>query len=283
MTLIEARAVADAVLFRSHRSCHAPATSPHDRALRSEMRFQFGVLAPRGAGPAENWFAQTECLVQGRGPIAVDVHVRCLQLRCRSGDGAWDEGVGRELPIRAELGSLTSSRTVEFALPAGTDRGSGAIWHRLRVPGRVVVESRPVPGVRGVRLLRVRVENRERWHPGTADTREDVLRRSLAAAHSVLVVRGGQFVSALEPPEWAAGLASGCANVNTWPVLIGDRGARGVLLCSPVILPDHPVVLPRQEGRRAARPPRPVSAAPAPRAPSDVVPVHGLPAPPAGS
>jgi hypothetical protein len=43
-------------------------------------------------------------------------------------------------------------------------------------------------------------------------------------------------------------LASGCRNVGTWPVLIGEEGQCDTLLSSPIILYDYPQIAPESAG-----------------------------------
>lgn len=243
MTLSKARAVADAVLFEGYLLYPYRAS-----ALKNRMRWQFGVLAPRGAGAAENWFAQTECMLEATPSTTVDIRMRCLQLRHRGGEKPWDEGIVREFAVPVPLAALEQPRTVMFELPAGTDRRDGANWHRYRVPGLIHIESRRVDHSRDVRRIQVRVENRSEWTPSAADVREDVLRRSLASVHTMLAVRDGSFLSLLDPPEWAQDIAAACRNTNTWPVLVGDPQDRDVVLSSPIILYDHPAIAPQSPG-----------------------------------
>ncbi|WP_222106381.1 hypothetical protein [Catellatospora sichuanensis] len=78
--------------------------------------------------------------------------------------------------------------------------------------------------------------------------RPEALRYSLIAAHSVFVLTAGNFVSLLDPPEWAKTAVQECRNIRTWPVLLGPEGSREVMLSAPVILYDHPVVAPESPG-----------------------------------
>jgi hypothetical protein len=72
--------------------------------------------------------------------------------------------------------------------------------------------------------------------------------RALASTHALLSVRGGAFVSLLDPPaEWAAAAAA-CRNVGAWPVLVGEPGQRDTLLSAPIILYDYPQVAPESPG-----------------------------------
>jgi hydrogenase maturation protease len=61
-------------------------------------------------------------------------------------------------------------------------------------------------------------------------------------------VRGGAFVSLLDPPEPWGEAAAGCRNVGTWPVLVGEEGQTDLMLSSPIILYDYPQVAPESPG-----------------------------------
>jgi hypothetical protein len=45
----------------------------------------------------------------------------------------------------------------------------------------------------------------------------------------------------LDPPEWAKSAVEVCVNERVWPVLVGER-EHEVVLCSPIILYDHPEI-----------------------------------------
>ena len=69
--------------------------------------------------------------------------------------------------------------------------------------GAVTVRTTPLPGPYGLLRLRIEVTNASVADPD-AGQRPELLRHCLVAAHSLLSVTGGGFVSMLEPPEWAA-------------------------------------------------------------------------------
>jgi hypothetical protein len=113
--------------------------------------------------------------------------------------------------------------------------------------GAIVARAERAAGPYGVLRLRVRVENRTR--PRTLlRSRDDGLRYSLIAAHTLIGVVGGSFLSLTDPPEWAAGEVAACENIGTWPVLAGPAECRDLVLSSPVILYDHPEVAPESAG-----------------------------------
>jgi hypothetical protein len=270
-------AIADAVLYEGYLLYPYRASAAKNRA-----RWQFGVLVPPGyveAGTGEHASACTECLFEPGVDAELLVRVRFLQEQARTvqrvePDGrfrsvdalavagtevvTWDEAVERHVDVSFGLGELLDAeRIVPIAIPGGQEieelrELSGVLAGRVvrrRHPlhGELRLSARPVPADRSLVRIRAEVANTSPWRDPDA-RREDALRYSLIAAHTVLVGRGGGFLSLLEPPVWAAGAAAGCVNQHTWPVLAGPPGSRDVLLSSPIVLYDHPVVAPESPG-----------------------------------
>src|SRR5262249_10797880 len=76
----------------------------------------------------------------------------------------------------------------------------------------------------------------------------DPLSRSLVSTHTILMVRGGDFVSLLDPPEAFMHAAASCRNSGAWPVLVGVAPKRDCMLSSPIILYDYPQVAAESPG-----------------------------------
>lgn len=238
-----ARAVADAVLFEGYVLYPYRAS-----ATKNHMRWQFGVLAPSGAGEDETCFAQTECLVDtGTQPdtarTELAVAVRFMQASTRMSDPPWDEGVVREAEASAMLNGDQVRRRTPFSIPGGTSTPDGVARTWRQLDGVIEIDARRLPGPYALHKVGVRVTNHTRWD-GSEHGREDMLRSSLIAAHTLLAVRGGAFVSLLEPPQWARAAAEECRNRHTWPVLTGEPGGHAMLLSSPIILYDYPQIAP---------------------------------------
>ncbi|WP_308282630.1 hypothetical protein [Pseudonocardia nigra] len=167
----------------------------------------------------------------------------------------WDEAVETEFDTAVAVAELVGQeRAVPFRIAAerleeplrdasGTTVGR-IVRERRQLDGVLHLSPRPLPGPYVLRV-HARVENASAEPVGS---REEALRRALVAAHTVLAVTGGEFLSLLEPPEWARPIVAGCENVGVWPVLVGDRDRRDVLLASPIILYDHPEIAPESPG-----------------------------------
>ena len=277
MNLDDALPLADAVLFEGYVLYPYRANDAKNR-----VRWQFGVLAPPAFAeldPSERAWLQTDCLLEGREPT-LTVRVRFLHVRQRTVERA--DGDGRFVSVAAlDVGDTTylpceeaavQESDLVVALPALGARGrdleiaGGTETEELQgadstVAGRLVrrwepltahlsVQVEPLPGPYGVRRARIRLDNRTAWAASTlgpGPARPDALRRALVAAHLVVGVERGRFLSQLDPPEWARGYVEGCVNVGAFPVLAGPPGHTDLMLASPIILYDHAGVAPESE------------------------------------
>jgi hypothetical protein len=247
------RSIADAVLYEGYILYPYRAS-----AQKNHSRWQFGVVMAPGyaaADSSERSFTRAECVLEHAGQPVVQVVLRFLHVQRRTAEGpgpgqAWDEAVEREIEVTADTAALLGDGVVEeFAIVGGEDReplgetaGQGPAWAvRRREPlaGAVSVRAIPVPGPWRAVRLGVRVENRT----GLASVparREDALPTALVAAHTIISVSGGEFVSMTDPPIWAQPAVADCRNEGGWPVLADPDGGRQVVLSSPIILYDHP-------------------------------------------
>jgi hypothetical protein len=107
------------------------------------------------------------------------------------------------------------------------------------------MEVAPLVGPFGGLRLTLQVVNTATAVDGT---RDEALRHALIAAHTLLSVSGGNFLSQLDPPEWASVATRQCVNDGSWPVLVGEADQRDTVLCSPIILYDHPAIAPESAG-----------------------------------
>ncbi|MDQ6838409.1 MAG: hypothetical protein M3137_08800 [Actinomycetota bacterium] len=186
----------------------------------------------------------------------------------------WDEALDREIDVSGVvLRSLVGSpHTVDFELAASDAHellcdAAGSTVGRVRrsaeaVSGSVVIDAQwvdctgPRPGGAPDRALRVsvRVSNVTPWPPDGGEGgegRESVMRYSLVAAHTVLAVDDGIFISSLDPPDEHRNAVADCTNEGTFPVLVGGASnsqAEKLVLASPIILYDHPAIAPESEG-----------------------------------
>jgi hypothetical protein len=246
------RRVADAVLYEGYILYPYRAS-----AAKNRSRWQFGVLMPPGytaIDPSETSFSQTECVFEHSGQPALQITVRFLQVQRRTdpAGATWDEAVEREIEVGAGPDELLGEGlTSEFTVAGGEDREPGqegeTVRRRAPLAGAVCVRATPVSGPWGAVRLQVRVENRTA--PDAApESRPDALPSALVAAHLIMSISGGEFVSMTDPPMWAKPAVADCENIGGWPVLADPDGGRAVMLSAPIILYDHPELAPESPG-----------------------------------
>jgi hypothetical protein len=270
-----ARRVADVMLFEGYVLYPYRAS-----ARKNQLRWQFGVLTPPayGADTGEHSQCRTECLVEPRGDTVVHVRARLLQVQQRGVEVAtddgfetatslslpdreivpWDEGVVHEVDVDVALGRLLSGEVEHpFTIADGLDLeevGVGGVTvgrllrRRERLHGTLRMSAEQVEGPYGAVRLRVLLANSSAWTPAPGADRASAARHSLVAAHLVMAVSDGSFLSMLEPPEWARPAAQDCVNEHIWPVLVGVGDRDDVVLSSPIILYDHPQIAPESPG-----------------------------------
>ena len=233
--------MADAVLYEGYILYPYRASSQ-----KNQSRWQFGVVMAPGYAAAEESEAcvtRAECVLEHTGQPSVTVLLRFLQVQRRtSAEGEWDEAVEREVEVTAEAAALSGSGPGvrhAFTIEGGEDREDGVVRRREPLAGAITVRAAEVPGPWRAVRLQVLVENRTELAVAPRH-RDDALPTAFIAAHTILVVTGGDFISMTDPPEWAAPAVAECRNEGGWPVLADPDGGRRVVLSSPIILYDHP-------------------------------------------
>jgi hypothetical protein len=195
-------------------------------SLKNSKRWMFGTLYP------ETWAAaqrgsdrshfQLECILEASKGAGVSALVRFLYA-----------GAEQEVSFDLELDKiLCAAHHERFAI--AEDPG---------VTGEITARAVCV----GTDVFKLTLIVRNTTELGIAD-REGALMRSLASTHAALIASEAHFVSMTDPPPSLKDAASGCANSGVWPVLIGAPGSTGMILASPIILPDYPQLAPESPG-----------------------------------
>jgi hydrogenase maturation protease len=234
------------------------------------------------------WTMQTECLVKGNDQAQCVVRVRFLWMVARSiaklrtpvselpslTDAnlemvellevggktfqAWQEAVEETIEVTEFNLAALAAQPMQwpFRLSARQEREAvrderglivGIILrNQARVAGKI--ELAAVRVEQDVYKLTTRISNDTQMEAFVPLTRDEALARSLVSAHTILEVRGGEFVSLTDPPEAYRAFAGACENVGTWPVLVGEEGRRDAMLSSPIILYDYPQIAPESPG-----------------------------------
>jgi hypothetical protein len=247
VNFVAARAVADAVMYEGYILYPYRAS-----AAKNQSRWQFGVVMSPGyaaVDPSERAFAQTECVLEHGAQATVAAVIRFLQVQRRMRAGSrWDEAVEQEVAVRVDATRLRGDGHVtEFEIPGGEEREGDVVRVRQPLAGTVSLLATPLPGPWGATRLRVRVDNRSA-PDAVPRIREEALPTALVAAHMIIGVNEGAFISMTDPPEWASAGVQACENIGCWPVLAGADGGRQVMLSTPIILYDHPELAPESPG-----------------------------------
>ncbi|QUQ64944.1 hypothetical protein [Kutzneria sp. CA-103260] len=258
MSVEQARQVADAVLYEGYLLYPYRAS-----ATKNQLRWQFGVLMPPGF-PEENSSCVTQLLVEPSLHTVLHLRVRFLQVQARTVlvngvetpsavvDGtewtSWDEAVQQEVDAVLRFADLLAGdNTVPFTVDGGVEREQVStevcvVRRRWPLSGSIELRADALPGPYGASRLSVTVANVSGW---AGSSRDEALRHALIAAHTVMSVSPGRFVSMVDPPEWAKPAVRECRCERTWPVLVGDAATA---LSSPIILYDYPSIAPESAG-----------------------------------
>ena len=263
-----ARTIADAVLYEGYLLYPYRASS-----RKNQIRWQFGVLGPRGAADAgigEDDSLSAQFLVDGANGIKLVVRFLQLQHRAaerETGGGryqpvdelttpsgswlSWDEAVEVELPFGSfYFAQPAGPWTLPVAAPSGSDieavDGGRLVRTRESVRGELTVGVERDKSVSGLNRVTIAVRNTA---PCSDEAGKDwAIARSLIGTHLIAEVIGGEFISLLDPPDRAAAAAAGCSQHRCFPVLAGPPDDNDLLLVSPIILYDHPEIAEQSEG-----------------------------------
>jgi hypothetical protein len=278
--------IADAVLYEGYILYpYRPSVKNRQRWTFGGLYPQAYSLAQGGT---DAWAMQTEGLVRGAPDSTLRVRVRFLHLMARllgelsrpvavrplQGEPAyrvvetlrvgdqlyqtWQEAVEREVVLGdTDLERLSAGpRCCPFAFP-GRRELEPLHSPNGEIPAILVREQRAVAGAvevaaervaDGLFKFRVGIRNHTPLEDADRKSRDEALLSALVSTHTILGVRGGAFVSLIDPPEEWRAAAAGCRNEGTWPVLVGADGATDTMLSSPIILYDYPQVAPESPG-----------------------------------
>jgi hypothetical protein len=251
MNLTAVERIAAAVLYEGYILYPYRASS-----TKNVQRWNFGTLYPEqyaeAQRPAETYRLQAECLVEADEKSKLDIQARFLQfVRRRAGTSQeWEEGIERSFELNdLSLSDLWSQRLVYPFTFHATDtvvNGEAIPFVSQEISGRLDIHVCQVRD--GLGKLSLTLSNTTPVQDASVCSRKDAMLQAFVSAHLLLGIHEGKFVSLLETPEEFRDAAATCQNVGIFPVLVGEKGERSVLLCSPIILYDYPQVAPESAG-----------------------------------
>lgn len=226
------KAIANAVLYEGYM------LYPYRPSALKNQRpgWSFGTLLPPSyveSTPGDSACMEGQMLLTRAETADLTIEVRFLQLAEETGSAALERGVLMKVPAE-EL--LQAKQEGQFAFSDGSQASVEGV---VEIVATTIADS--------TLKLALRVHNRTRLPKPAAD-RDAALKYSLIAAHAILTISQGDFVSLLDPPEELKTEASACRQSGVFPVLIGDEGSRKNMLLSPIILDDYPRIAPESSG-----------------------------------
>ena len=189
-------------------------------------------------------------LLEPKPGCVLRIRLRFLQLQARTParrrpavHSRFEEGVPRQVDATVALDDLLAGeQTIPIELPASREVDGPFRRECWPLRGRVLVSAVDLPGPYLVHRLRLDVVNDGVCPPGAP--REEVLRTSLIAAHTVLAAEPGAWVSMTDPPRWAQPFVDECTIRAHLAGARGPADRSDLLLSSPIILHDHPQLAP---------------------------------------
>jgi hypothetical protein len=193
-------------------------------AMKNSTPTPFGIVYPPAyAAGMTSTFDHLELRVAVDGPPSAQLDT---DIRFLLAGGARHQAAPQRLELDAATIEHLTRSPLQRETSLDTDR-SIAVTFAVSLRVERLGENR--------HELILRVENRTPCEHGL--DRGAALTRSLLSTHPILRIRGGRFVSPLD---------SGCASVNTFPVLASaDDNA---VIGATIMLPDHPQIAPESRG-----------------------------------
>jgi hydrogenase maturation protease len=230
--------------------------------LDVKVRFLHLVMREVGTVNAECGLRITDCLDKEVSAFISDYDVKTVAALEVNGQlfQTWQEATERDVSLpEIELSAaLDQAQRLTFSFPSSraievlrdeqsSGRVVGVICRRQQsIEGEVEIKAERA--VEGVFKITVSILNRTPFEDAEQQSRDEALMRSMVSTHTILGAHEGEFISLLDPPEIALEAAALCHNTGTYPVLVGEEGARDCMLSSPIILYDYPQIAPESAG-----------------------------------
>jgi hypothetical protein len=173
---------------------------------------------------------------------------------------AWEEAVERTVRSSHQLLPQLADRPMALPFHFSSSLTFEPIFDRQnRVVGAIVRRQQALQGTIHIAAqklagevfkLRITIENNTPLLTLDLGHSEEVLLRTFASTHTILESEGGEFLSLMDPPDACVEAIASCANIGTWPVLVGEKEKAGAatMLSSPIILYDYPEIAPESPG-----------------------------------
>jgi hypothetical protein len=227
------RAVANAVLYEGYMLYPYRPSALKNRS----QGWSFGTLLPPEyvqENPGESDCMQAQVVLVANMDAVVTVEARFLQLG-ESAKGVLERNVIARRSLRE---CVATQLDIEFKFGPHEGDLCESIEGRIEIGAEAAGESY---------RLTVCVTNRSQL-PQTGLNRDQALTRALIAAHALVTIEGGEFISLLDPSDQFRGVTSDCKQRGVFPVMVGEEGERTAMLLSPIILYDYPKIAAQSKG-----------------------------------
>jgi hypothetical protein len=217
----------------------------HRSAIKNQKPIPFGVVYPSLYHVNNTLFAacmQAECIVLGPADLSIEPVINFLHLVKPNGSG-W-QTVERKIKIKACLVSalIDCPETIPFHF-AGIETTNSTM---LPVQGYASIKADKLENNNNAFRISVSIINTSVLANEKGLSRDEALLQSFLSTHIILTAEKGTFISAQNPPEDFREAAEHCENIGTWPILIDEENT--TMLCSPIIVYDHPKIHPKSKG-----------------------------------
>jgi hypothetical protein len=214
----------------------------HRSAIKNQKPIPFGVVYPRSYNSHNPHFPaemRSECIVCGSKIFSVHITICFLHLLKTNNDG-WqtvERRIETENIITDEL--LINSQKIPFYFNGENEN------EILPIRGEVVIKTEAIENIDNAFKISANVINNSLSADAKNLSRDEALRQSFLSTHIILTATSGEFISSQDPPEKFGAAIAQCKNVGAWPILIGEENT--TMLCSPIIVYDHPEIHPQSK------------------------------------
>ncbi|MEO7294341.1 MAG: hypothetical protein ABIW34_14630 [Ginsengibacter sp.] len=246
----------------------------HRSAIKNQKPVPFGVIYPKDYNTYNQHShaaMQSECIVTGGDDLSINIIVRFLHLiktevlkQNNEKENEVDDVVAGWQTIEREInsGNLLITELIknrkEFPIrfdKMNEDRyvyddsdnvKAKRINSASEIKGNVIIEASTVENMKNTFRIRVNITNTSSIVNADVIARDEALCQSFLSTHIILKSANGEFISGQNPAENFKQAIAQCKNTGTWPILVDESNT--TMLCSPIILYDHPQINPQSKG-----------------------------------
>jgi hypothetical protein len=182
---------------------------------------------------------QAQCIVCGNKNFSVCITIRFLHL-IKTKNNGWQTIERKiETEITIASGLVVNSKKIPFYFDGENEN------EILPVRGNVILKTEALEDIDDAFKISVNVTNISSLNNAKNLSRDETLRQSFLSTHVILTATNGEFISAQNAPANFSEEIGRCKNTGAWPILIDEENT--TMLCSPIIVYDHPKIHPKSK------------------------------------